>query len=123
NRARRAGSLHAWCNDHSQGLSLAMDFLPVFLRLQHEYALVVGGGPVALRKVQMLLRAQARVRLVAPDICDELRQMLQQAPHQIIERAFEDHDLDGVKLVIAATSDAGVNTAVSAAAGKRDLPV
>lgn len=100
-----------------------MDFLPVFLRLQHEYALVVGGGQVALRKVQMLLRARAQVRLVAPDICDELRQILQHAPHQLVERAFEDRDLDGARLVIAATNDASINAAVSAAAGKRNLPV
>ncbi|MGA0806261.1 MAG: precorrin-2 dehydrogenase/sirohydrochlorin ferrochelatase family protein [Pseudohongiellaceae bacterium] len=67
-----------------------MDFLPVFLRLQGQRALVVGGGQVALRKVQMLLRAGACVRLVAPDIHAEVRRLLAQAPHTLCEREFAD---------------------------------
>jgi uroporphyrin-III C-methyltransferase/precorrin-2 dehydrogenase/sirohydrochlorin ferrochelatase len=100
-----------------------MDFLPVFLRLNHQRALVVGGGQVALRKVHMLLRAQARVRLVAPIVNAELRELLRDAVHQIELRAFTAADLDGVTLVIAATDDAAVNAAVFSAATTRHLPV
>ena len=43
-----------------------MDYLPVFLKLADQPVLVVGGGVVALRKVELLLKAHARVRVVAP---------------------------------------------------------
>jgi uroporphyrin-III C-methyltransferase / precorrin-2 dehydrogenase / sirohydrochlorin ferrochelatase len=100
-----------------------MDFLPVFLRLQGQRALVVGGGQIALRKVQMLLRAGALLRVVAPDIGAELRNLLAGDQHQLEQRAFADADLAAVKLVIAATDDAQVNRAVFDAASERNLPV
>jgi uroporphyrin-III C-methyltransferase / precorrin-2 dehydrogenase / sirohydrochlorin ferrochelatase len=100
-----------------------MDFLPIFLRIKHQRVVVVGGGQVALRKVQMLLRAGACIRLIAQQVEPELRQLLKDRIHQIEERAFVDKDLDGSKLVIAATNDSGLNMAVSMAASKRNLPV
>lgn len=100
-----------------------MDFLPVFLRLQGQNALVVGGGQVALRKVQMLLRSGAHVHLVAPDIGPEVRKLLSAAPHALQERGFLDSDLDGVKLVIAATDDTVLNHHVFELASARNLPV
>lgn len=100
-----------------------MDFLPVFLRLQDQPALVVGGGQVALRKVHTLLRAGACVRLVAPEIHSELKELLATPPHLVHERAFTAGDLDGVKLVVAATDDAPLNREVSRLAQERHLPV
>ncbi|MGH8277905.1 MAG: precorrin-2 dehydrogenase/sirohydrochlorin ferrochelatase family protein, partial [Steroidobacteraceae bacterium] len=51
-----------------------MDYLPVFLRLRGRATLVVGGGEVAARKVDWLLRTGARVTLVAPQLLPELAQ-------------------------------------------------
>jgi len=100
-----------------------MDFLPVFLRLQGQNVLVVGGGQVALRKVQMLLRSGAHVHLVAPDIGTEVRKLLSALPHVLLERGFAESDLDGVKLVIAATDDTVLNRRVFDLASARNLPV
>ncbi|MGB9331236.1 MAG: NAD(P)-dependent oxidoreductase, partial [Steroidobacteraceae bacterium] len=49
-----------------------MDYLPVFLRVEGKSVVVVGGGEVALRKAQWLLKAGARVRVVAPRLHAEL---------------------------------------------------
>jgi uroporphyrin-III C-methyltransferase/precorrin-2 dehydrogenase/sirohydrochlorin ferrochelatase len=73
--------------------------------------------------VQMLLRADARIRLVAPDIDVELKQLLKDRVHQVEQRAFFEQDLDGCKLAIAATADSATNMAVSMAASKRNMPV
>lgn len=100
-----------------------MDFLPVFLRIKLQRVVVVGGGQVALRKVHMLLRAEARIRLVAPQIDPELRLLLKDRAHQIEQRDFFEQDLEGCKLVVAATADSAVNMAVFMAASKRHLPV
>ncbi len=100
-----------------------MDYLPIFLRLKHQRALVVGGGHVAMRKVQMLLRADAEVRLVALDVLSELQQLLQGNVHEVAQRAFTEADLLGVKLVIAATDSPEINLAVYEAATLLNLPV
>src|SRR5438045_732124 len=52
----------------------AMDYLPVFLRLDGHPVVVVGGGTVALRKAAWLRRAGARVTVVAPGVHAELAQ-------------------------------------------------
>lgn len=100
-----------------------MEFLPVFLRLKGQNALVVGGGQVALRKVQMLLRSGASVQLVAPEIHADLQRLLGGAPHVLLQREFVESDLDTVKLVIAATDDKQLNQQVFDLASQRNLPV
>jgi len=100
-----------------------MEYLPIFLRLIQQRVLVVGGGQVALRKVQMLLRAQAQIRLVTPQILPELQALLQDTIHQIELRDYIDADLDTIKLVVAATDNSAVNVAVWQAASARNIPV
>jgi siroheme synthase-like protein len=95
---------------------VAFDY-PIFLDLSGVPVLVVGGGRVALRKVESLLRAGASVRVVAPDISDEIREL----PAQIVARRFEPADLDDVRLVLTAADDSGVNADVAAEAGRRGL--
>lgn len=99
-----------------------MDYFPIFLDLRGRQCLVVGGGEIALRKITMLTRAGARVRCVAPAICDELREVLVH-PHLWLEREFIENDLNDCVLVIAATDDEAVNASVSATAQARNLPV
>src|SRR5207248_1475137 len=56
----------------------AMDYLPVFLRLDGHPVVVVGGGTVALRKAAWLRRAGARVTVVAPGVHAELARRVRQ---------------------------------------------
>ncbi len=100
-----------------------MDFLPIFLNLKHKTALVVGGGEVAARKVSMLLQAQAKVRLISPDICHNLQVMLQDGAIEYAQREFQDGDLDGCTIAYAATNDPQANIMVSKAAQSKQLPV
>ena len=81
-----------------------MDLFPVFLDLDSRDCLVVGGGKVAARKVGLLRRAGARVELVAPEVCSELRELA--AEQGIVHRArtFQAGDLDNKVLIIAATN-------------------
>ncbi len=99
-----------------------MDFLPVFLRLTRQTVLLVGRGHVAVRKANLLLRAGAELIVVAPDICDDLQAILV-APHTVRLRDYQDVDIDGVNLVVAATDDEIINRRVSVAARLRNLPV
>jgi len=89
---------------------------PVFLRLDGAAVLVVGGGPVAASKLDGLLAAGARPTVVAPAISAGCRR----AGVTLVERGFEDRDLDGVRFVIAAAPPE-VNRAVADAAAPRNL--
>ncbi|MGE0875316.1 MAG: siroheme synthase CysG [Burkholderiales bacterium] len=100
-----------------------MDFLPIFLDVRAQPCLVVGGGEVAARKCALLLRAGARVTVVAPELGPTLGEHV--AAGRVSHRAagFRDGDLEGFAVVIAATSDDAVNRAVAAGARARRIPV
>ena len=100
-----------------------MNYLPVFLRLEGRPCLVVGGGKVAARKVAMLLRAGAKISVVAPALCDELETLRVSGRIQHAGREFRDEDVDGRVLVIAATDDETVNRQVSVVAERHRIPV
>lgn len=100
-----------------------MDYLPIFVRLQGQTAVVVGGGRVAVRKVELLRKAGASVIVVAPELAEELRELNAAGEIRYIEARFEPSHLDEAALVIGATSSREVNIAVSTAARERRLPV
>ncbi|MGB1466740.1 MAG: siroheme synthase CysG, partial [Alcanivorax nanhaiticus] len=100
-----------------------MEFLPISWRLQGKQALLVGGGEVALRKGRLLHRSGAILDVVAPEVCDELRQIVADSGGQLLLRPFNDADLDGCGLVICATDDRVVNAHIADLAGARNVPV
>jgi len=87
---------------------------PAFLNLAAKKAVVVGGGPVAVGKVEGLLSAGAQVTVVAP----EIRPELESRGVELVRRAFEPADLDGAWWVVAA-APAEVNRQVRAAGDER----
>lgn len=100
-----------------------MQALPIFIDLKQRASVVIGGGDVATRKVTMLLKAQAKVVLIAPDLCHELQAMVDAHQLTYIKANFSPDQLDNAVIVIAATDDATVNEAVSIAAKARNIPV
>ena len=99
-----------------------MDYLPLHFDLSDRLVLVVGGGTVASRKVDLLLQAGARVRLVAPVVDDTLRQQLADG-HEIIEAHYDRQYLEEVVLAVGATSDPVVNSRISGDAQEKSIPV
>ncbi|WP_339083319.1 siroheme synthase CysG [Pseudomonas sp. TMP9] len=100
-----------------------MDFLPLFHNLQDRLVLVVGGGEVAVRKSRLLRDAGARLRVVAPEIRDELREMALAGNGEIVLRDYQTTDLNGVVLIIAATDDEPLNARISVEAQALFIPV
>ncbi len=100
-----------------------MEFLPISWRLQGKQALLIGGGEVALRKGRLLHRAGSAITVVAPEVCDELRQIALDSHGAVLEKAFEVADLDGKSLVICATDDSALNARAAELAGSKGLPV
>lgn len=100
-----------------------MDYFPIFLRLAAEPVLVVGGGAVAARKVDLLLRAGARVTVVAPELCSRLQTQYEAGVIQHRAEAFSPEAIEGMRLVIAATDSEAVNAWVARFADSRHIPV
>lgn len=100
-----------------------MEFLPISWRLQGKQSLLIGGGEVALRKGRLLHRAGSAITIVAPEVCDELRQIAVDSHGAVLEKAFEVADLDGKSLVICATDDSALNARAAELAGSKGLPV
>src|SRR5262249_48846971 len=98
-------------------------FYPMFLDLTNRPVLVVGGGPVAERKVEALLEAGACVRLVSPEITSRLNDFAANGRITILRRCFDPVDVDGVHLVFSATDDAATQKEVAAAAASRNVLV
>jgi len=100
-----------------------MDHLPVFLKLSGRAAVVVGGGRIAARKVELLRRSGARVTVVSPELDQELEILARIGGLRHVPALFKAAHLDGAVIAIAATGIAAVNAAVSAAAQERGIQV
>ena len=90
--------------------------LPLGLRLGDRRVVVVGGGPVALRRVGALMAAKARVRLVSPTVVAALEDLADRGQIDWLVRPYEPGDLQDAWLAMACTADPGVNAGVLAEA-------
>lgn len=100
-----------------------MEYLPVSLRLRGKPVLLVGAGQVALRKARLLQKAGASLTVVAPEICPELKKLLDDEGGQWRPARYQAEDLEGTCLVVAATPDSAVNRQVYSDAMARNLQV
>ncbi len=99
-----------------------MQNYPIFVDLKEQACLMVGGGPVALRKIRLMVSAGAKITVIAPELCSDLED---EFGKQIVHHArkFEDGDIAGYRLITAATSDPVVNQQVSNLAQAANIPV
>ena len=96
-------------------------YFPMFVPLEGRRGLVVGGGAVALRKLEKLAPYGASIRVIAPQILPEIEAMPDVEP---VRRAFQPSDLhEDWAFVIAATDDPHTNHLIAAQCGQRHLPV
>jgi len=100
-----------------------MNYFPMFFDLTAQKVLVVGAGEVALRKVELLMRSGASVLLVAPEVHPELMSRAVAGSIRLAIREFVPEDLEGVRLVIVATSHRALNRWVANLCESRAIPV
>lgn len=98
-----------------------MKLFPLFADLQGRRVLVVGGGDIATRKVQLLLEASADVLVGAPELSPSLAALADQGRIRTIIGVFQPQWLEDAWLVVAATDDRAINTAVAEAADARRM--
>ena len=97
------------------------ELFPAFIKLEGRPCLVVGAGAIATSKIDSLLRAGARLTVVAPQAKAEVAGLAATGNLRWHEREFRESDLDGVFLAIAATASGAVNRGVFLAAQEHGI--
>ena len=90
-----------------------MRYYPVHLDIENRNCLVVGGGGVGTRKVITLINCGAVVTVVSPVVSQELLELASSRAIKLKERSYQSADLEGIFLVIGATSDEKLNRQIS----------
>lgn len=98
-----------------------MAYFPFFIDLKYKKCCIIGGGVIAFRKIEALMEFEAEITVIAPYFCDDIRK-LENRLH-LIQKTYTEKDIEDAFMVIAATDDPGVNSAVSEACRQRNIPV
>ncbi|MBI2412236.1 MAG: bifunctional precorrin-2 dehydrogenase/sirohydrochlorin ferrochelatase [Deltaproteobacteria bacterium] len=98
-----------------------MRYYPVFLDIKGRQCLVIGGGAVALRKIEGLLSAGAEVTVVSPTASKAVKGLADKGSIELIKRKYQEGDLIGVFLAVSASNDRAVNASVYNEAQKRGV--
>lgn len=96
-----------------------MAYFPFYIDIEKKDILVVGGGAVALRKVEKLLPFNPVITVVSPEICNEIVKL----GVKTVKRVFADSDLDGMFCVISATNNSQVNEYIYRLCSAKNIPV
>ena len=100
-----------------------MDHLPIFINIRQRPCLVIGGGDIALRKINLLIKAQAKVDCLSPLFCEGITNLSQNGDVNLIQKRFESDDIKDYAIIIASTDDSSVNALISKSAKKARIPV
>ncbi|HEV3208568.1 MAG TPA: bifunctional precorrin-2 dehydrogenase/sirohydrochlorin ferrochelatase [Terriglobales bacterium] len=98
-----------------------MTLFPMFLKLEGRSCLVVGAGAVGTPKIESLIEGGASVRVIAPRVNFTVGEWAGSGAITWEAREFGVSDLDGVFLVIAATSSREVNELIFREARRRNI--
>jgi len=90
-----------------------MPLYPINLKITDRPCLVIGGGAVALRKIEALLLCGARVRVVSPHAVNEIQALAQDGKIEWCRRGYSSEDLHGMFLAVAATDNPLVQRQIS----------
>ena len=98
-----------------------MNYYPICLDITGRHCIVIGGGKVAARKAQGLLDHQARVTMISPELGEESSAMHAENQLTWLDRPYQEGDLTGAFLVIAATDDPEVQERIHAEAENNNI--
>ena len=77
-----------------------MKYFPFFLQLNKLPCLVVGGGSVAERKLDLLIKANANITIISPDFSDYILELSKNYDIKCITDEYSEHFLEGNKYVV-----------------------
>jgi hypothetical protein len=124
-QVRTTGS-HSTTTPNDSRTASTNTLFPIFVKLEQFRVLIVGGGAVGLEKLSAVIAnsPQTPITLVAREISQAVREYAaQQGSVRLLEKEFDDHDVDNHDIVIAATDDKALHRHIRALARERRLLV
>jgi precorrin-2 dehydrogenase/sirohydrochlorin ferrochelatase len=100
-----------------------MKYYPAYLDLRKRPCLVIGGGAVAERKTLSLIEAGADITVISPTLTPKLHALSASGAITHLTKNFEEKDVAGAFLVIAATDSPAVNSRAALVCGKKQVLV
>lgn len=94
-----------------------MSYFPMFVELKGKSCLIIGGGRIALQKMRVLQDFGADVTVLAPELAEEIVKNC-----KVRKKEFEEVDLEGAKLVVAATDNQELNHWIAECCRTRGIP-
>ncbi|MBA1438234.1 MAG: bifunctional precorrin-2 dehydrogenase/sirohydrochlorin ferrochelatase [Epsilonproteobacteria bacterium] len=82
-----------------------MQFFPAFMKLEKQKILIVGGGKIALEKLEKMLDFTSEITIVAKDVSDAMLHVIEQNRLTFLHKGYQKGDLSGFFMVIAAVDD------------------
>ena len=89
-----------------------MKYFPVFLDAKQLSAMVIGGGEVASRKIELLLKSTSNITVMSSKVCASVERLINLNQLTWLKHNYQEGHLKGINLVIAATDDMLVNKAI-----------
>lgn len=98
-----------------------MQYFPIFLDAKRISALIVGGGDVAARKIELLLKTTNHITVMSKSLSPTVERLIKQNELTWLTHNYQQGHMEGFNLVIAATDDEDVNEQVSVEASSLKL--
>jgi len=98
-------------------------YLPIGISLEKRNILLVGGGEVALRKVETLLEYNTDITVIAPEVHDKIRYYSEKGILKLEMRTYESPEASDFGIVISASDSSEVNETVYKDCSKAGIPV
>lgn len=83
--------------------------LPLHFNVKNKNVLIVGGGKIALRRLRLFLEEEANIRVISPDVLQEIAELSKLGKLNWQAKKVELADLKDALFIIAATNDSAVN--------------
>jgi len=84
-------------------------YYPIYVQLNEQPCVVIGGGKIAEGKVDGLLAANAKVKIISPELTPHLHDLVKQNQVEYAARNYQVGDLTGAFMVICATDQTDIN--------------
>ena len=88
-------------------------YYPVYLDVKDRLCVIIGGGPIGEGKIASLLECGANIWMICPDVTEDVQDMADTGVIHLEKRVYEEGDLEGAFVVIAATNDNTVNRRIA----------
>ncbi|WP_394176978.1 siroheme synthase [Thalassotalea litorea] len=90
-----------------------MQYFPIFLDSDKLSVVIIGGGSVAARKIELVCKTSANVRVVSPEINQTVEALIRRHNIDWQQTCYDNTQIKDANLVIAATNDSQVNAQIS----------